>query len=842
MALLKTAEKNSIPFRSILSRKENHMKKTILRLLSLVLCAVLVLGLTACGNIAEDNAQKPAGTGDSSSSNGAETASGSTDYAWKSSFTTAELEEGNNYLQPVFFTDDGFYAIYSVKIGRQEIPEGEVEEYEGQYDIYGTMLCFVDKTGKVEKLPNYTPAQPEANTEGKKNFYSYRNLGRPVLTADGNLMALEQSGSGWYDGPDDLYGTEAQWQGDYYRYEQSMDIVTLGTDGEELSRAAVDINLDESWVNSSSVALTPDGNLLAIKEQTLIAIAPDGSIVWSIQSDDYINSLVPLRDGSVLVMTYGAGDGELIPVDFEAKKFGESFPAPAGAWSMFPGDGDYDFYYTSGLYLYGFNLGDREPAKILNWMNCDINGEALDSSAIYMYPDGTMMGVAYDYSSDSTVSQIFTLTKVPADSLPKKQILTVAQLEYYPDYQLTNRMVRFNRSHDDIRLEYKDYNEYNTPDDMTAGMTKFMTEIMAGSLPDILPTSLLPYKQLASKGLLEDLYPYIDEDRDLKREDFFANLLQALEVDGGLYQVVSGFSVETLVGAASIVGDTPGWTYDEFNEALAKMPEGCTPLDPYVTRDQVLSSLLYADMDNYVDWGSGKVDFENDSFKQLLEFANQFPEEYNWEEHDISESTQDLIRQGRQMLTQTYLYGLDAVLWNDVNFGGKSTYIGWPTNDGVGSIMRFENGFAISRSCSNKEGAWEFLRSMLTEEGQADVYTIPSNRNVFDKKLNELMTPNYRKDSEGNYILDENGEKIQESRGGWSDETGEIHEVYAMTQEQADGVMEVIETCTKVASYDTSIFDIVNEQAQAYFAGQKTLDEVARLIQSKANIYVNEQR
>lgn len=818
------------------------MKISITRLLSLVLCAVLVLGLAACGNIAQDGTQKPDGKDEPSAPEATEAVSGSTDYVWKSSFLPVTLEDSDNYLQPALYTDDGFYATYSVKVGRREIPEGEVEEYEGQYDIYGTMLCFVDKNGKVEKLPNYNPAEPEADTEGRKDFYSYCNLGRPVLTADGKLMALEQHGCGWFDGPEDVYGTEAQWQGDYYRNKQSMDIVTFGTDGTELSRATVDIDLENTWVNSNTVALAPDGNLLAINEQSLIAIAQDGSIAWSIYSDDYINSITQLRDGSIVVMTYGTGDGELLPIDFETKQFGEGKAVPAGAWSMFPGDEDHDFYYTSGLYLYGFNFGDKEPERILNWMSCDINGEMLDSSGLNMCSDGTIMGVAYDYSSDSSSSQIFTLTKVPADSLPKKQILTVAQLEYNPDYQLTNRMVRFNRSHDNIRLEYKDYNEYNTPDDLTAGMTKFMTEIMAGSLPDILPTNQLPYRQLASKGLLEDLYPYIDTDSDLKREDFFANLLQAMEVNGGLYQVVSGFSVETLVGAASIVGDTPGWTYDEFYEALAKMPDGCTPLDPYVTRDQVLSSLLYADMDSYVDWSSGKVDFENDSFKQLLEFANQFPEEYNWEEHDISESTQDLIRQGRQMLAQTYLYGLDAVLWNDVNFGGKSTYIGWPTTNGVGSIMRFENGFAISKNCSDKDAAWEFLRSMLTEEGQADIYTIPSNRNVFDKKLKELMTPNYRKDSDGNYLLDENGEKIQESRGVWTNETGEIHEVYAMTQEQADGVLEVIDTCTKIASYDTSIFDIVNEQAQAYFAGQKSLDEVARLIQSKANIYVNEQR
>ena len=403
-------------------------------------------------------------------------------------------------------------------------------------------------------------------------------------------------------------------------------------------------------------------------------------------------------------------------------------------------------------------------------------------------------------------------------------------------------MVRFNRTHDDVRLEYLDYSQYNTENDLSVGMTKFNTEVMAGNLPDIIPTRQIAYRQIASKGLLEDLYPYIDNDSELKREDFFPNLLSALEVNGGLYQIVSGFSVETLSGAASIVGDTPGWTYDEFNEALAKMPEGCTPLEPYVTRDQVLSSLLYADMDSFVDWTSGKVNFESDSFKQLLEFVKQFPADYNWEEHDARESTQDLLRQGRQMLTQTYLYGLDAILWNDVNFGGKSTYIGWPTSDGVGSIMRFDNGFAMSKSCSNKDAAWEFFRSMLTEDGQSNIYTIPSNRNVFDKQLKDFMTPRYVKDADGNYKLDENGEKIQESRGGWVDETGEEHHIYAMTQEQADDIINVIETCTKVASYETSIFDIVNEQAQAYFADQRSLDEVAHLIQSKANIYVNEQR
>ena len=41
---------------------------------------------------------------------------------------------------------------------------------------------------------------------------------------------------------------------------------------------------------------------------------------------------------------------------------------------------------------------------------------------------------------------------------------------------------------------------------------------------------------------------------------------------------------------------------------------------------------------------------------------------------------------------------------------------------------------------------------------------------------------------------------------------------------------------------DDAIYNIVFEQAQAFYSGQKTAEEVARLIQSKVTIYVNEQR
>ena len=58
----------------------------------------------------------------------------------------------------------------------------------------------------------------------------------------------------------------------------------------------------------------------------------------------------------------------------------------------------------------------------------------------------------------------------------------------------------------------------------------------------------------------------------------------------------------------------------------------------------------------------------------------------------------------------------------------------------------------------------------------------------------------------------------------------------------AQQLRELVSTTTKVANYDSSIFEIVREQVQAYFEGQRSAEDVAKLIQSKANIFVNEQR
>ena len=454
----------------------------------------------------------------------------------------------------------------------------------------------------------------------------------------------------------------------------------------------------------------------------------------------------------------------------------------------------------------------------------------------------------YNSSTGKISTELVTVNKVPYESVPHKEIITLGCL--YLQYQTQEMIVKFNRSNDKYRIEVTDYSEYNNEENgYDAGLTKLNTEIMAGNVPDILDIGNLNYVQLASKGIIEDLYPYLEADGELSKDDYFENVLGAMEVDGKLCCTVPGFYIQAVMGASKVVGDTPGWTYDEFNEALASMPEGCEPFDQYVTRDTILQNCLALDMENFVDWGTGECKFDSQEFIDLLEFAARFPETFDWENYDYStsETTQERIAQGKQMLVQTSVYMIEDLFYNQYieTFGGDVTFIGYPTSSGTGNMLGIDGGgYAMSSKSEHKDAVWQFLRTFMTKEYQDEnVWGLASRKDIFDEKAEEAMTIQYQEDANGNAILDEEGNKIPIARyGRWNEETGETEEVYAIEPEQIDQLRELIASTDKKANYDSDIFKIVSEEAAAFFQGQKTAEDVAKLIQSKANIFVNEQR
>jgi hypothetical protein len=50
---------------------------------------------------------------------------------------------------------------------------------------------------------------------------------------------------------------------------------------------------------------------------------------------------------------------------------------------------------------------------------------------------------------------------------------------------------------------------------------------------------------MTSERLMENLYDFMDADQEFHREDYSENILQAFELNGGLYKCPSSFSVHT---------------------------------------------------------------------------------------------------------------------------------------------------------------------------------------------------------------------------------------------------------------------------------------------------------
>lgn len=781
--------------------------------------ALLLLFALLCGLLA--------GCGAQASPVPAPESAPSEEEVWAARFQPLSLPAGTDAGLCALTEDAAWFAAFEA-LRPGEAPEGLTPDYEGQYDVQGWRIYRVGADGGVEALAYESLPAPE-DPGGLAHFSSETTLEGLYPGPDGGLIVVENRYMSWRDDADDPASERSR---SHYVLRR------LDAAGQELGRSEWDG--DGGYLAFSSAAADSEGNLFLPGEMALLVIPARGEPL-RLETGDWIFDAVRLRDGRVALERY-AGELRLWTVDLASQELNALVPLGAFPDTLIPGGGDYDFFYTEGAALRGVRLADGSEEPILNLLDCDLSVREL--LALCPLPDGTLRGL-FQENAEGAVPALVSLEPAPRGSETRTE-LTLGTLS---PYFVSDAVLRFNRSQDAVRIRLRDYSEFVSGEDYEAGLTRLLTEILAGDMPDLLALDNLPYAQLAAKGLLEDLYPWLDADGELDRADYFENVLESMEVGGGLYAVAPGFSIVTALGASDLVGDTPGWTYEDFNAALAKMPAGCQAFGPYVGRESLLEMLCYLNFGRLVSWDAGTCDFESEAFLRLLAFCAQFPPQ---DALVPEEGSSDMLRlaEGRQMLLFTDLGWLDGAVYDAQYFSGDFTYIGLPTDEGVGSFLEVNAGIAMSARCADKEAAWRFLRRFLLEDEQlrteAEGAGLPFHREAFRRALEKCMEVKYQTDDAGHYLLDAAGERIPAPKGGMAVSMGEDavmeFELWAMTPQQADKLQRLIASLDRSVDINPTLYALVRDEAAAFFAGQKTAAEVAHLIQSKASLYLSEQR
>ena len=679
-----------------------------------------------------------------------------------------------------------------------------------------------------------------------------------ISDGDGNLWVVESGNYYGFDLPEDFdEETDEMWM--YYVDMGNINTARkLDTTGRELlsiDTSALAAGMDYFYVRS--INIDSNDNIYVSADTTVFVLDSTGRYLFKLEVTNWIDQLFRLSDGTVAVFGYMEAGRVLRRINFETRDWGDDVELPYNAYYFYPGGGDYTYLYGDNTSLYGIEEETEERIMLLNWINSGVSSDGLNN--ITILPDGRVLATSYSWNNaDGRPSyEIIILTRVPYDSIPERTVLTLAAM--WLDWNLRNAIISFNKTNTRYRIHVTDYSEFNNEDDWQAGMTRLSTEMISGNVPDILFTSNLPFNQYVGRGLLEDLYPYIDADAEFGRSDFIESAFRAIENDGKLYQVFANFNIQSIIGSPSVLGPEPGWNMDELIAVLNAHPEATSPMGQGQTRTSFLQFLLMMGMDGYVDWATGRCFFDGGEFAKLLEFANTFPEEYNWENEEwVSEDV--LIASGQQIMKISYLGDFLNHLREEYVFGGEVVYKGFPTAGRNGNIVSTSAGVAMTTSCSEKEGAWEFIRTILTEDWQRTNmrWNYPTNKVVFNEMLEEAMTPEFYTDMDGNeveipkmsfYIEGGNRPRpLAGSSGGTVTYVDSVYpgdegliQIYALTQEQADQLMVIINSVSGTASYDETLMTIVLEGAADYFSGQSTSQDAARIIQSRASIYISEQ-
>lgn len=847
--------------------KNNNFRKNLIKGVCLGLTATLML--TGCNSDKKDNSSggsKESNTNSASDNAISNTISAEYVYHECASF---DIPEGYELNSQISISGDSLYV--------------QATKYSENYDVLDSCIFVFDYSGKVKEtipftLKENTSVATNIAVDGEGNMYyvAYEYIPETDENADTNVddgdIAIEPRDDDSADdtvSTDEAVGmamvaedaviddntvdenTDEPVEGDEFNgedaYSEKYTLVKTDKTGKEVfSTDLSKYSEGAEYFYISNVRCGNDGNVYLQNDTSVIAIDGSGNELFSIDTSSnpdisYIENILITNENKIVASYY---DNEWVShiceIDSASKAFGKSYELSlltSSNMSFLNGGGDYNLCYYDSNDMYGVNLETGESTKIINWIDSDINASNLQSASLL--PDGKVIASYYDTISATTITSI--LEKSNPEDIKNQQVLTLAG--NYLDSNIYSAVTKFNKENEDYRIKIIDYSSYSTEDDWNAGVTKFNADIALGNIPDIIMiNSETPVESFVAKGVFADIGEMMDNDSEINRSDYLENVLEAFSTDGKLYSLAPSFHIETLTGKSSNFNEITEWDINKFIEYTNNLDEDTQILsDDNLTSDSLFYLLCYRSLDEFIDYSNKSCDFNNESFIKLLEFVKQYPtsEEYyegmqdmtDEEYNDYYNEIYTKYRAGSIILQTSYFYDASSMYQIEMgDFGEDITFIGYPSSDGNGSYIGTQTELGISAKSENQEGAWQFMKYFLSDEYQESQWELPIKKSTLEKKFTEAMTPIT--------YTDENGETVNEENIYYMNDIE--YNIGYMDEAHKEKYIKFIESVNKKSSSNTSITDIISEETQAYFSGQKTAQEIAEIIQNRVNTYINE--
>ncbi len=731
--------------------------------------------------------------------------------------STIYNNEGDNYFSDfsiVVFDSTG-NTVLTIPVFKQTDPN----EY-----AYISGDIYADDAGNITFVLSYNKYDDEGNSESSNTLYTYDSTGNLVSSVDLSKIVTQEDN-------------------DNNRYFNSYIVDSQGN----------------IYISLSTCIRVCD------KSGNVLFTTPESN-----GDNEWLNGLIFTNSGVPAVYKYSYSDtgssSKLVEIDLNAKGYGKEYELGSSINTIYNGSGDYLCYSSSDTGIVGVRADNLQTESVLNLLNLGIDNSNINSMAVN--DDGSFVTVGYDYSGMTARSTLSLITPIDSSEVKEKKVLTLGC--FYIDWNIRSQIAEFNKTNEDYTIYATSYSESNDTSDYTAALTKFNNEILAGNVPDILLISSgMPYNSYASKGLFADLYEFMDKDDVYNRDAFMPNVLKAMEKDGKLYEITPSFTVQTYAAKKSLVGDATSLTMDQANQILATMPEGATLTNDSqtMTSSQFLSTAIT--FSNFVDYANATCSFDSPEFKAILETAKKYPAEIDYDAlyNDNPNYWMELesaCRENRALLYSVYFNDFSTYTnTRDAYIGEDISFVGFPGSgaaNATGSVISAGSEIAVSSKSKYKDGAWEFIKLVLDNAvGEQDsgnygvaitsdasvaeaadeavkritssYYGLPVVKSQLQALGQQATIPQTYTDTDGT---------VQQVDNTYYVGNTEV-KVNLITQDEVNMLIDYFSTVDTIARYDESLTDIINEEANNYFKGTKSVDETASLIQSRASIYLSEQ-